>query len=68
MAGNIDYADFKTARECKPGKTEFNGHLAGFFFRQPVGIDAGEGMHQCGLTMIDMTGGTDNEQGIDSRF
>ena len=36
------------------GETEINGHAAGFFLRQPIWIDAGKGLYQGTLAVIDV--------------
>jgi hypothetical protein len=68
MAGNINHADFEPAGKCKPGKAEFNGHFPGFFFRQTVRVNACQGMNQCRLPVVDVTGSADDKQGFNSKF
>jgi hypothetical protein len=42
-------------------EADVDGDAAPLFFLEPVGIDAGQRLHQRRLTMIDMPRGTDDD-------
>ncbi|GBD18617.1 hypothetical protein HRbin27_01115 [bacterium HR27] len=60
VTGDVDDTQPPTTRQGHPGEAEVDGHLALFFFPQPIGIDAGECFHQRRLPVVDVTGGTDD--------
>ena len=39
------------------GEAQIDGHAAFFLFRQPVGVDPGQCLHQQGLAVVDVAGG-----------
>ena len=43
------------------GKADVNGDAAALLFFQAVGIDAGEGLYQRGLSVVDVPGGADDD-------
>ena len=45
------------------GKTDVDGNAARLFFRQAVGVDAGERLDQRGLAVVDVAGGGDDHAG-----
>ena len=57
VSRDIDEAQHDIVVAAPIGETEIDGHAATLFFRQAVGIDAGQGGHQRGLAVIDMSGG-----------
>ena len=66
VAGDIDEAQAKLAAvwsgEFEVSKTNIDGDAAPFFFFEPVGVNAGEGLDQRGLAVIDMSGGADDDR------
>lgn len=43
------------------GETEIEGDASRFFFRQAIGIGAGERFNECALAVIHVSGGGDDE-------
>ncbi len=41
----------------QPHEAQVDGHAALLLFPEPVGVDAGERLHQCGLAVVDVPGG-----------
>src|SRR5438874_10343524 len=50
------------AGKFKVGEPDVNGYSSSFLFLQPVGIDAGQCLDQCGFSVIDVTGGARSEE------
>ncbi len=49
---HVDDPDLLAVGETEPGKAEIERHLALFLFFQPVGIDAGERLHQRRFSVV----------------
>ena len=64
MTRNIHNAHLFTARKCKPAESKFDGHLAGFFLFEAVGVRSGERFDQRGFSMVNMTCGANNSHGV----
>ena len=47
-------------RQSQPGKTQVDRHLALFFLAQAIRVNAGQGVHQGRLAVIDVAGGADH--------
>ena len=60
MAGHIHDADLGAVGPVQMGKAQLNGDAPLFFFLQPVGVDAGEGLDQQGFAVVNVTGGADD--------
>jgi len=60
MPRDIDDAGLAAAGEFDPGKAQVDGHLALFFFRQPVRVNTCEGENQRRFAVVDMSCGTKN--------
>ncbi len=60
VPGNIDDAQAKFA-EIEPGEADVDGDAAFFFLGQAIAVDAGEGLDQRGLAVIDMAGGAEDK-------
>src|SRR5690606_4864593 len=60
MAGNVDEADQTRPRHVDVGETEVDRDAAAFLFRQPIGVDAGQRLHQQGFAVVDMACGSDD--------
>ena len=43
------------------GKAHVNGDAAPLLFRQAIGVDAGKGLYQRGLAVVDVPGGADDD-------
>jgi hypothetical protein len=61
MARYIDNAHTLAAGKIKKGEPEFNGNSAALFFFQPVRIDAGQCLDQRRLSMVDVSGSTEDD-------
>jgi hypothetical protein len=48
--------------EVQVGKTQIDGYSAPLLFFQAVGIDAGQGLDQGGLAVVDVSGGADDDR------
>jgi hypothetical protein len=47
-------------RQSQPGKTQVDRHLALFFLAQAIWVNPGQGVHQGGLAVVDVSGGADH--------
>jgi hypothetical protein len=63
MAGHVDKAERHAAARVQVRIAELDGDAATLFFRQAVGVDAGERAHQRGLAMVDVPRGADDHRG-----
>jgi len=54
MARHVNEADHPAVPEITVGEAELDAHAARFFFRQSIGIDAGQRADQRGLAVIDV--------------
>ena len=55
MARHIDDAE-AVAGQFKMREAKVDGDAALFFFREPIGVVAGQGLDQCTLAVVDVTG------------
>jgi hypothetical protein len=60
VARDVDDAEAATA-DFGEGEAEVDGHAARLFLGQAVGVDAGEGVDEGGLAVVDMAGGAEDE-------
>ena len=60
MAGDIDDADVKSARELQVREAEVDGHAAPLFFGETVGVDAGQRGDQGRLAVVYVPGRPDD--------
>ena len=56
MAGHVHNAQALAAGQIHPGEAELDGDAPTLFLAQTVAVDAGEGAHQGGLAVINMSG------------
>ena len=61
VAGHVDDADLFAARQLQPGEAEVDGHAPVLLLLQAVRVDAGQGVHERGLAVVDVAGGADDE-------
>ena len=61
VTGYIDDAQMLTTRKFHGSESEFNGDTPELFFLQPVRIDAGNGFDQGCLSMVNVTGCTEDD-------
>src|SRR5439155_15137798 len=62
VAGDIDDPGPPAAGKVEVRKAEVDRHSPALFFLEPVGIDAGESLHQCALAVVDVACGADDEE------
>ncbi len=62
VARHVHERDLHVA-ELRVHEAEVDRDAPGLLFRQPIGIDAGEGTNERTLPVIDVTSGTDDEGG-----
>jgi hypothetical protein len=60
VAGHVDDADRFPARQRQPAEAEIDRHLALALFFESIGVDAGQGLDQRRLAVIDVAGGADD--------
>jgi hypothetical protein len=60
VAGHVHDAEAIVV-QIEPGEADVDGDAAGFFLGQPVGVDAGEGLDQRGLAVVDVAGGAEDQ-------
>ena len=63
MTGYVDETQHPAAGQGLVGVTQFDGNSAQLLGGEPVGVDAGERMHQRRLAVIDVPGRTDDHDG-----
>ena len=65
VAGDIDKAQPQNLAagqwQFQMRETDIDGDAAALFFFQAIGIDAGKGLYQRGLSVIDVPGGADDD-------
>ena len=61
VTGNIDEMYVISGRRGELGKSQIDRHLAELFFSKSIGIGAGQNPDERRLTVIDMTGGANDE-------
>src|SRR5260370_23408718 len=60
VARHIDDAEAEVA-QIQRGEADVDGDAAFLLLRQPVAVDAGECLDERSLTVVDMTGRTENQ-------
>jgi len=60
VAGHVDDAEAVLA-QVEDGEADVDGDAAGLLLRQAVAVDAGEGLDQRGLAVIDVSRGAQDE-------
>jgi predicted methyltransferase MtxX (methanogen marker protein 4) len=60
MARDIDDAEVLPAGKIEIRESEFNGDAATLLFLEPVGIDSGNRLDQRGLSMVDVSGSSED--------
>ena len=60
VAGHVDHARHADAGQFQVGISGFESDAAPLLLGQPVGVDAGERLHQRGLAVVDVAGGADH--------
>ena len=55
VAGHVDHADRPESLQAKRCEPERDRDAAALLLREPVGVDAGERPHKCGLAVVDMS-------------
>jgi hypothetical protein len=61
VARHVDEADGRVVVQAQIGKADVDGDAAFLFLLQPVGVDAGQGLDQRRLAVIDVPGGPDDD-------
>jgi hypothetical protein len=64
VTGHVHEAQHAAIRHWRVGIPEIERDPARFLFRQAVGIDPGERLHQRGLAMVDVAGGADDHAAL----
>jgi len=60
VAGDVDDAHFVAARQPQPGETEVDRQAARLLLFPAVGVDAGEGLDERGLSVVDVSRSADD--------
>ena len=60
VAGHVDDAEAEVA-EVEAGEADVDGDAAGLFLGQAVAVDAGEGLDERGLAVVDVAGGAEDQ-------
>src|SRR3569832_2143588 len=68
MAGYVDETQHPAAGQGLVGVTQFDGNPAQLLGGEPIGVDAGERLHQRRLAMVDVPGGADDHDGFEISF
>src|SRR5207245_10797689 len=61
VPGHVDDAQVASAGQVHVSKAEIDGHPSALLLFQAVGVDAGQGLDQARLAMLDVAGGADDE-------
>jgi hypothetical protein len=61
MARNVDDADRGAAGQGEPGEAEIDRHLARLFLGETIRVDAGQGLDEGRLAVIDVARGPNHE-------
>src|SRR5262245_58818853 len=61
MARNIDETKAKLRRQLKVSETDIDGNAAPFFLLQTVGVNAGKGLDQRGLAVVNVPRRADDD-------
>ena len=56
VAGHVDDPQPVVVQQ-QLGEAQLDGDSAAFLLRQAIGVDPGQGLHQCGLAVVDVPGG-----------
>ena len=64
VAGHVDEAQHAAVIQRLVGVAELDRNAARFLLLEPIGIDAGECMHQRGLAVVDVSGGADDHEAV----
>ena len=62
VPGNVDEAELQAALALEVGEAEVEGDAAPLLLGEPVAVDAGEGLDQRGLAVVDVAGGADEKR------
>src|ERR1017187_3060843 len=62
MAGDVHEAEAEGRGDLEMGETEVDGDAAALLFLEAVGVDTGEGLDQGGLAVVDVAGGSDDDE------
>ena len=62
VSRDVDDAGGQASAELPGGEAELDGDAAALFFREAVGVDAGEGVDEGGLAVVDVPCGTENQR------
>ena len=60
VAGHVDDAEAEVA-EVEGGEADVDGDAAGLLLGQAVAVDAGEGLDERGLAVVDVAGGAEDQ-------
>jgi hypothetical protein len=60
VAGHVHHPGNRSIGQGEVGEAQLEGDAPPLLLRQPVGVDAGEGLHQRGLAVVDVPGGADD--------
>jgi hypothetical protein len=60
MTRNVYDAEVLPAGKIEISESEFNGDATTLLFLEPVGIDSGNRLDQRGLSMVDVSGGSED--------
>ena len=62
VTGDVDDAGGQAGAELPGGEAELDGDAAALLLREAVGVDAGEGVDEGGLAVVDVTGGAEDQR------
>src|SRR5450830_1586298 len=64
VTGHVDYSCDRSIGELEGGEPEVDRDSSFLFLGKTVRVSAGERLHQYSLTVVDMTGGSDDEVAV----
>jgi len=61
VPGHVDETEAEGRGEVEVGEAQVDGDAAALLFFEAVGVDAGEGLDQGGLAVVDVAGGAHDD-------
>src|SRR2546423_6198217 len=67
VARDVDDADLPAGRELEPGEAQVDGETPALLLLEAVRVDAGQGLDECALAVVDVTGGGGHGNSLPAR-
>jgi len=60
VPGHVHHGGLAPGGQAQPGKAQLDGHATPLLLGQAIGVDAGQGVDECALAVVDVPGSTDD--------